>query len=110
MKSSPSPKSRTTESSPHRTLSLDGKLFVRSLMREFPSHSEILEVFQQAPEKLFRLHDLVAALGIRSSQARDLKRALKDLTRQRKIVDLKKNHFGLIRAPKSLPSPEHATV
>ncbi len=77
-------------------------------MREFPSNSEILEVFQQAPEKLFRLHDLVAALGLRSSQARDLKRALKDLTRQRKLVDLKKNHFALTRAPKSLPHPAHA--
>ena len=77
-------------------------------MREFPSNSEILEVFQQAPEKLFRLHDLVAALGLRSSQARDLKRALKDLTRQRKIVDLKKNHFALTRAAKSLPRPAHA--
>ncbi len=77
-------------------------------MREFPSNSEILEVFQQAPEKLFRLHDLVAALGLRSSQARDLKRALKDLTRRRKLVYLKKNHFALIRAPKSLPRPAHA--
>lgn len=63
-----------------------------SLTRE-----QVLRVFEAHPEKIFRLRDLVQALGLASSQARPLKSALKDLTRERKIVRLKKSHFALMR-------------
>jgi ribonuclease R len=65
-------------------------------MREFPSPREILTVFERQPGKTFRLRELVVELGLRSSQARDLKNALKDLSRHRRIVYLKKNHFALV--------------
>src|SRR5438876_4618582 len=65
-------------------------------MREFPSSAEILNVFERNPEKTFRLRELVVELGLRSSQARELKHALKDLSRRRKIAYLKKNHFVLV--------------
>ncbi len=65
-------------------------------MREFPSPAEILKVFEQNPAKTFRLRELVVELGLRSSQARDLKHILKDLSRQRKILSLKKSHFALV--------------
>ena len=64
-------------------------------MRELPSSTEILRVFEQHPGKTFRLRELVLELGLRSSQASALKQALKDLARRRKIVYLKKNHFWL---------------
>ena len=64
-------------------------------MREFPSSVEILNLFERHPEKTFRLRELVVELGLRSSQARELKHALKDLARRRKIAYLKKNHFAL---------------
>src|SRR2546422_1959384 len=67
----------------------------RTLMREFPSSVEILNVFERNPERTFRLRELVVELGLRSSQARELKHALKDLSRRRKIAYLKKNHFAL---------------
>ena len=66
-------------------------------MREFPSPQEILKVFQREPGRTFRLRELVVELGLRSSQARDLKNALKVLSRNRRIVYLKKNHFALVR-------------
>src|SRR5579863_7002739 len=66
-------------------------------MREFPSDSEILKLFEREPSRAFRLRELVAELGLRSSQARDLKRALKELSRRRKILFLKKNQFVLAR-------------
>jgi len=84
-------------------------------MRELPSQQEILQVFEQNPEKTFRLRELVVELGLRSSQARELKSTLKELSRQRKLVYLKKNHFALVhkdrhaaterqaRAPKGAP-------
>src|SRR5207302_9124515 len=68
----------------------------RTLMREFPSSVEILKLFERDPEKTFRLRELVVELGLRSSQARELKHALKDLARRRKIAYLKKNHFVLV--------------
>jgi ribonuclease R len=76
-------------------------------MREFPSPQEILKVFQRQPGKTFRLRELVVELGLRSSQARDLKNALKVLSRLRRIVYLKKNHFALADkvAQGSLSSP-----
>jgi ribonuclease R len=64
-------------------------------MREFPSPREILTVFERQPGKTYRLRELVVELGLRSSQARDLRNALKDLSRHRRIVYLKKNHFAL---------------
>ncbi len=63
-------------------------------MREFPSEAEILGVFERNPGRTLRLRELVVELGLRSSQARDLKHTLKDLARRQKIVRLKKNHFG----------------
>src|SRR5438874_6590704 len=68
----------------------------RTPMREFPSSVEILKLFERNPEKTFRLRELVVELGLRSSQARELKHALKDLARRRKIAYLKKNHFVLV--------------
>jgi ribonuclease R len=65
-------------------------------MREFPSSFEILKAFGKQPAKTFRLRELVVELGLRSSQARELKRVLRELVRNRKIVYLKKNHFALI--------------
>jgi len=78
-------------------------------MREFPSEFEILKVFRQNPERTFRLRELVVELGLRSSQARELKGVLKELARHRKIVYLKKSHFALMRADHSpaVPSHEH---
>ncbi len=66
-------------------------------MREFPSTAEILKVFDRHPVKTYRLRELVVELGLRSSQARELKQALKDLSRHRKVVYLKKNHFALAK-------------
>ncbi|MGD0921395.1 MAG: VacB/RNase II family 3'-5' exoribonuclease [Terriglobia bacterium] len=65
-------------------------------MREFPSSFEILKAFEKQPAKTFRLRELIVELGLRSSQARELKRVLRELARSRKIVYLKKNHFALI--------------
>ncbi|HXJ93371.1 MAG TPA: VacB/RNase II family 3'-5' exoribonuclease [Terriglobia bacterium] len=64
-------------------------------MRDFPSDSEILKVFERDPAKTFRLRELVVELGLRSSQARDLKHALKELSKRRIILYLKKGHFAL---------------
>jgi ribonuclease R len=69
--------------------------YVLSSMHELPSPAEILRVFEQNPAKTFRLRELVVELGLRSSQARNLKHILKDLSRQRKILSLKKSHFAL---------------
>jgi ribonuclease R len=65
-------------------------------MREFPSQQEILKLFERDPRKTFRLRELVVELGLRSSQARELKCALRELARHRKIVYLKKGHFALV--------------
>jgi ribonuclease R len=65
-------------------------------MREFPSPQEILRLFEQDPQRTFRLRELVLELGLRSSQARELKSVLKDLARGRKLVYLKKNHYALV--------------
>lgn len=65
-------------------------------MREFPSHSEILKLFEENPHQTFRLREIVLKLGLRSSEARELKSALKDLAKRRKIAYLKKSHFALM--------------
>ncbi len=64
-------------------------------MREFLSQVEILRLFEKNPEKTYRLRELVVELGLRSGQARELKHALRELTRNRKIIYLKKNRFVL---------------
>src|SRR5713226_3099592 len=66
-------------------------------MHEFPSAVEILKVFERDPARSFGLRELVVALGLRSSQARQLKLALKELSRKRKIVYLRKSRFALPR-------------
>jgi ribonuclease R len=65
-------------------------------MREFPSPQEILKLFEHDPQRTYRLRELVLELGLRSSQARELKSVLKDLARGRKLVYLKKNHYALV--------------
>ena len=78
-------------------------------MREFPSNFEILKLFEENPGRTFRLRELVLELGLRSSQARELKRALKELARHRKIVYLKKSHFALAPSDQRphVPSRDH---
>jgi ribonuclease R len=78
-------------------------------MRELPSRAEVLKVFEQNPAKTFRLRELVVELGLRSSQARDLKQLLRDLSRQRRILYLKKSHFALHR-PAPAPSSSLAAT
>jgi ribonuclease R len=65
-------------------------------MREVPSQQEILKLFERDPQRTFRLRELVLELGLRSSQARELKSVLKDLARSKKLVYLKKNHYALV--------------
>jgi len=65
-------------------------------MSELPSTQEVLKLFEQDPQRTFRLRELVGELGLRSSQARELKSLLKDLARSRKLVYLKKNHYALV--------------
>jgi ribonuclease R len=78
-------------------------------MREFPSKSDILKLFEEHPHQTFRLREIVVALGLRSSQARELKSALKDLAQRRKIAYLKKSHFALMPSDHRpvVPSREH---
>lgn len=79
-------------------------------MREFPSQFEILKVFERHPGRTFRLRELVVELGLRSSQARELKGALRELSRKRRIVYLKKNRFALAsREHRPRETPAHAT-
>jgi ribonuclease R len=65
-------------------------------LRELLSPTEILKVFEKHPDQAFRLRELVVELGLRSSQARPLKQALKELVRGRRIVYLNKNHYALV--------------
>ena len=74
-------------------------------MREFPTPQEILKVFEREPGKTFRLRELVVELGLRSSQARDLKNVLKVLSRNRRVVYLKKNHFALAERERQAADP-----
>jgi ribonuclease R len=66
-------------------------------MRDFPSDAEILKIFERQPDKTFRLRELIVELELRSSDAPELKHALKTLSKQRKILYLKKGHFTLGR-------------
>ncbi|MCJ7504761.1 MAG: ribonuclease R, partial [Acidobacteriia bacterium] len=76
-------------------------------MREFPSSFEILKAFEKQPAKAFRLRELVVELGLRSSQARELKRVLRELARNREIVHLKKNHFALVSGDRHAVAEPH---
>jgi ribonuclease R len=78
-------------------------------MRELPSTQEILKLFEQDPQRTFRLRELVVELGLRSSQARELKGLLKDLARSRKLVYLKKNHYALVHKGRHA-APEAVTA
>ena len=75
-------------------------------MRELLSPAELLKFFEKHPAKTFRLRQLMAELGLRSSQARDLKGALQRLAGARKIVHLKQNQFVLA---KQFPSKDMVT-
>jgi ribonuclease R len=77
-------------------------------MRDFPSDSEVLKIFERNPEKTFRLRELVVELGLRSSQARDLKHALKELSKRRIILCLKKGHFALPRTSRAAGGDAHS--
>ena len=79
-------------------------------MREFPSPLEVLKLFEQDPQRTFRLRELVIELGLRSSQARELKSLLKDLARSKKLVYLKKNHYALIHKGRHAASESVAAV
>src|SRR5579862_104553 len=79
-------------------------------MREFPSPQEILKVFEREPGRTFRLRELLGELGLRSSQARELKNLLKGLARKKRISYLKKNTFALARGKDAVPeSPSGST-
>jgi ribonuclease R len=66
-------------------------------MRDFPFDAEVLRVFERQPQKIFRLRELIVALELRSSEARELKPMLKELERRGKLQVLKKGHFMLAR-------------
>lgn len=66
-------------------------------MREPLSPSELLKFFEKHSTRTFRLRQLLDELGLRSSQARDLKRALRALTALRKVDQLKQNQFVFSR-------------
>ncbi len=55
-------------------------------MREFPSNTEILKIFKDGPGKTFRLPQLVVELELRTSQARQPKQALHELSRNHRIA------------------------
>jgi ribonuclease R len=73
-------------------------------MREGLSQHEVLEIFLRQPERTFRIRELVRELGLRSSQARELKHVLNDLSKRRKIRESKKSHFTL--SPRRHPGKE----
>jgi ribonuclease R len=76
-------------------------------MREFPLPQEILKVFEGSPGRTFRLRELLGELGLRSSQARELKNLLKGLARKKRIAYLKKNTFALARGKDGAAGPLH---
>ncbi len=64
-------------------------------MREAIAPAELLKFFEEHSTKSFRLRQLMTELGLRSSQARDLKSALRQLVGARKIERLKQDQFTL---------------
>jgi ribonuclease R len=79
-------------------------------MRDFPTDAEIQKVFERQPDKTFRLRELIVELELRSSDAPELKHALKRLAKQRKILYLKKGHFTLGRHGHNAPQTAAATL
>ncbi len=79
-------------------------------MRELPSPQEVLKLFERDPQRTFRLRELVLELGLRSSQARELKSVLKELARSKKLVYLKKNHYALVHKGRHAASEAVAAV
>jgi len=78
-------------------------------MREGLSQREVLEVFRKQPERTFRIRELVRELGLRSSQAHELKHVLNDLSKRRKIRESKKSHFTLASQRPVGKKSEHGT-
>jgi len=74
-------------------------------MREFPSDGEILALLKAHPHRTFRLREIILELRLRSSQARELKSALKRLARARKIEQSKNNRFELAFPARPAPAP-----
>ena len=64
-------------------------------MREGLSQHDVLTVFRKQPERTFRIRELVRELGLRSSQAHELKHVLNDLSKRHKIRESAKSHFTL---------------
>jgi ribonuclease R len=64
-------------------------------MRQGLTQHEVLEVFRKQPERTFRIRELVSELGLRSSQAHELRHVLNDLSKLRKIRESRKSHFTL---------------
>jgi ribonuclease R len=79
-------------------------------MRELPLPEEVLKLFEQDPQRTFRLRELVVELGLRSSQARELKSLLKDLARNKKLLYLKKSHYALVHKGRHAASETVAAV
>ncbi len=78
-------------------------------MGEGLSQHEVLEVFRKQPERTFRIRELVRELGLRSSQAYELKHVLNDLSKSRKIRESKKSHFTLSAHPRAGKESERGT-
>ena len=70
-------------------------------MDELPSSAAILELFAQNPARRFRIRELVEGLGLRSSQARGLRSALRNLVQRRLLIETKKSHFMISRSDRS---------
>jgi ribonuclease R len=77
-------------------------------MNDLPSTAAILEVFGQNPAHRFRLRELVESLGLRSSQARALKSALRELVQHRILIETKKSHFMISRLPRAGAASTHS--
>ena len=64
-------------------------------MRKTLSSNEVFELFRKHPQKAYRLREIIRDLGLRSSQTRVLKGALRELVKSRKIQKTGKNMFTL---------------
>lgn len=64
-------------------------------MRPTLSQNDVLEVFRKQPGRTFGVRELVRELGLRSSQAHELKHVLNDLSKGRKIREARKSRYSL---------------
>ncbi len=69
-------------------------------MAEQTLPSEVLKLFRQQPHRRFRLRELMTGLRLRSSQVRELRRALRELAAARQIILLRDHQFQLASAPR----------